>query len=183
VLATREPGGAPGAEQIRSLLVRGEAARWDPVSETLLHFAARREHLEKTVRPALAAGRWVISDRFADSTVAYQGYGHGIGLERIAALQDWVVGALRPDLTLILDLPAAAGLDRAARRSAAVPGAGEDRYESMADEFHRRLRDGFRAIARAEPQRCVLVDAGGDVETVAGAIRAIVATRFGLSLA
>jgi dTMP kinase len=176
-LLTREPGGSPGAEQIRALLVQGEAGRWDAVTETLLHTAARRDHVEKTVRPALAAGRWVVSDRFADSTLAYQGYGHGVPVERIRALHAWAVGDVAPDLTLVLDLPAAAGLARAGDRAGA-----EDRYERMGADFHARLREGFLAIARSEPGRCVLIDAGQGIEAVAAAIREAVGARLGVAL-
>jgi len=115
-LTTREPGGAPGAEQIRALLVDGDTKRWDGLTEALLHFAARREHLVKTIFPAIERGEWVISDRFADSTMAYQGYGFGLGREPIEALYRDVVGDFRPDLTIILDLSAEAGLARAQAR-------------------------------------------------------------------
>lgn len=177
-LLTREPGGSPGAEQIRRLLVEGEVGRWDPVAEALLHFAARRDHLARTVAPALAAGRWVVSDRFADSTLAYQGFGHGVDRGLIEALTRSVVGDFTPDLTLILDLPAEVGLARAA---AAGRNAGEDRYERVGEGFHRRLRDGFLAIARAEPLRCAVVDGAGDIGQVQARIRAAVAQRLGVA--
>jgi dTMP kinase len=177
-LLTREPGGSAGAEQIRALLVQGEAARWDAVTETLLHYAARRDHVETTIRPALDAGRWVVSDRFADSTAAYQGYGHGVPLERIRALHSWTVGGLEPDLTFVLDLPHEAGLGRTAGRAGP-----EDRYERMGQEFHARLRDGFLAIARAEPERCLLIDATQDVAAVTAAIRQGLRQRLGVTLA
>jgi len=180
VAATREPGGSPGAERIRALLVEGEVARWDAVTETLLHFAARRDHLEKTIRPALAAGRWVISDRFHDSTLAYQGHGHGVATPLLEALLAAVVEGDRPDLTLILDLPVEAGLARAAGRSGRA--GREDRYERMDIAFHRRLRDGFHAIAAAEPARCAIVAAAAPVDEVQGRIRAIIGQRLGLSL-
>lgn len=154
VVLTREPGGSPGAEQIRSLLVDGDTHRWDATTEALLHFAARRDHLVNTVMPALERGAWVVCDRFADSTMAYQGYGHGLPREALARLYDFAVGALKPDLTLILDLPVETGLARAAGR-----GGGEDRYERMDRGFHERLRQGFLEIARAEPARCVVIDA------------------------
>lgn len=184
VVTTREPGGAPGAEQIRALLVNGEAGRWDAMTETLLHFAARRDHLAKTVWPALAAGRWVVCDRFADSTRAYQGHGHGVDLAVIERLYADTVGDFAPDLTLVLDLPVEAGLRRAARRgqSAAGTGSSEDRYERMDLDFHRRLRDGFLAIARAEPGRCVVVDAERPVADVQRTIRVAVRDRLGVVL-
>lgn len=179
VVETREPGGSPGAEQIRELLVTGEAGRWDPLTEALLHFAARRDHLVKTVAPALARGAWVVSDRFADSTMAYQGYGHGLGREKIAALYELVVGDIRPDLTLVLDLPVAEGLARSHAR-AADQAHGEDRYENMDVAFHERLRAGFHDIVAREPQRCVLIDASGDADAVASKIRAAVIERLGV---
>lgn len=175
VTTTREPGGSDGAEAIRRLLVEGATDRWDRTSEALLHYAARRDHVERVVRPKLANGEWVISDRFSDSTMAYQGYGHGLGRERIEALHHWTLGDLQPDLTLILDLPIEEGLARAGSR-----GGTETRYERMADGFHQRLRDGFLDIARREPDRCVVVDATERLDTVQQAIRNAVAERLGV---
>lgn len=175
VLLTREPGGSPGAEQIRGLLVDGEVHRWDAVTETFLHFAARRDHLVNTVQPALARGAWVISDRFADSTMAYQGYGHGVDRDAIAELYRICVGSLKPDLTLILDLPVEAGLARAAGR-----GGGEDRYERMDVAFHERLRQGFLEIAGRNPLRCVVIDAARGEDEVHAQIIAAVRERMEL---
>lgn len=172
-LLTREPGGSPGAEEIRKLLVQGATDRWDPMTETLLHFAARRDHLECVIRPALAAGQWVISDRFADSTLAYQGYGHGVDRSFIALLEKAVVGSQRPDLTLILDLPVAQGLERAGTRLGP-----ETRYEDMAQAFHERLRQGFLAIAAQEPQRCRVIDATAGLDAVQAKLRAAMTERF-----
>ena len=163
-VATREPGGAPGAEEVRSLLVSGAPARWDPLTEALLHFAARREHLQRTIHPALAAGTWVVCDRFTDSTMAYQGYAQGLGRDTVERLESLVQGGRRPDLTLILDLPVEAGLAREQQRG------GSDRYARMGAEFHGRVRDAFRNIARREPQRCALIDATLPVDDVAAAI-------------
>jgi dTMP kinase len=177
VLLTREPGGSPGAEEIRKLLVQGAADRWDPITETLLHFAARRDHLERVIRPALAAGQWVLSDRFADSTLAYQGYGHGVDRDFIAALESAVVGSRRPDLTLILDLPVAQGLTRAGTRNGS-----ETRYEEMAQAFHERLRQGFLAIAKEEPQRCRVIDATADLDAVQAKLREAIAEAFDAGL-
>ncbi len=174
VIATREPGGSPGAEMVRKLLVEGPAERWDGVTEALLHFAARRDHLRVTVWPALAAGTWVVCDRFADSTRAYQGYGHGVDLETLTKLHDVAVGDFRPDLTLILDLPIDMGLARAAARRGA-----ETRYESLPRSFHERVHAGFREIAAQEPGRCVLIDARQDVDAVAAAIARAVGERLG----
>jgi dTMP kinase len=174
VVETREPGGATGAERIRELLVKGDADRWTPTAETLLHYAARADHLDRTIRPALAAGRWVICDRFADSTTAYQGYGHGVPLDVIESLFKAVVGDTAPDLTLILDLPVEQGLQRAAARAGH-----ENRYEQMAVDFHDRLRNGFLTIARQNPQRCALVDASRAVEAIQSDIQAELLRRLG----
>ncbi|MDH3229229.1 MAG: dTMP kinase [Alphaproteobacteria bacterium] len=178
VVLTREPGGSPGAEQIRSLLVDGDVRRWDALSEALLHFAARRDHLVATILPALARGAWVLSDRFADSTMAYQGYGHGVDRSVLAELYRICVGALKPDLTLILDLPVEEGLARAVGRAA-----GEDRYERMDRDFHERLRQGFLEIARKEPERCAVIDAAPDEDAVHAAIIAAVGERLAISAA
>lgn len=176
VVATREPGGSQGAEEVRKLLVEGAVDRWDRMSEALLHYAARRDHVERLIRPALERGDWVISDRFSDSTMAYQGYGHGLGRETIEQLHTLTVGNLKPDLTLILDLPVETGLARAGSR-----GDNETRYERMADGFHQRLRDGFLDIARREPERCVVIDATNTVDAVQQAIRDVVADRLGVT--
>ena len=173
VLATREPGGSTGAEEIRRLLVSGDPNRWDGMTEALLHFAARRDHLARTVWPALDAGRWVVSDRFADSTMAYQGYGHGLGREPIERLYAVTVGSFAPDLTLILDVPPESGIARTHARMD-----GEDRYERMDLSFHQRLRAGFLEIAALEPQRCVIIDASGSVDEVHAAILKAVAERL-----
>ncbi|MFD1623105.1 dTMP kinase [Azospirillum griseum] len=173
VVTTREPGGSQGAEEIRALLVSGDPGRWGAVTEALLHTAARRDHLERTVWPALEAGQWVLCDRFFDSTMAYQGYGLGLGRERIAALQALALDGFRPDLTLILDLDVRSGLRRAAARAG-----GEDRYERMDIGFHERLRDGFRDIAAREPERCAVIDADADADTVQARVWDAVATRL-----
>ncbi len=174
VVMTREPGGSPGAEEIRKLLVTGEPGRWDAETEALLHFAARRDHLIRTVWPALKRGAWVLSDRFADSTMAYQGYAQGFGRERVADLYRLVVGDFAPDLTLILDVPSDQGLKQAGGR-----GHDETRYERMGDAFHMRLREAFLDIARREPQRCVVIDSTGPVDSVADAIRHVVREKLG----
>lgn len=171
--ATREPGGSPGAEAIRRLLLEGEGERWDAAGEALLLVAARRDHVVRLIAPALARGEWVVSDRFADSTTAYQGYGRGLMPEDLALLQRFALGDFAPDLTLILDLPVETGLARAAARSAA------DRFERLDREFHERLRRGYRQIAADHPARCVLIDASGDPQTVHRAVRAAVEQRLG----
>ena len=173
VLCTREPGGTVEAEAIRTLLVSGEAD-WDPLTEAMLHFAARREHVEKRVRPAVIAGTWVLCDRFYDSTVAYQCYGQGVSLDDEATLRRLAVDNLRPDLTLLLDIPVETGRARAQARQ-------QSRYEAMNDDLHLRVRAGFLAIARREPQRVKIVDAGQDPDSVAAAVRRIVAEHFDLS--
>lgn len=158
---------------VRKLLVEGPADRWDGTTEALLHFAARRDHLRAIVWPALRQGHWVISDRFADSTRAYQGYGHGLELSDLDRLYDIAVGDFRPDLTLILDLPVEVGLARAAARRGV-----ETRYESLSQAFHERVRAGFLEIAKQEPERCALIDADRDIGIVAGDIAHIVGKRL-----
>ena len=173
VVLTREPGGAPEAEAIRKLLVEGEPGRWDATTEALLHNAARRAHLTQTVWPALKRGEWVVSDRFADSTMAYQGIAMGLGREAIAALHALAVGDFAPDLTLVLDIPVEVGLARAGAR-----GGAEDRYERMGETFHQTLRAAFRDIAAREPKRCVLIDAQADIDAVAARVWDTVAATF-----
>jgi len=176
ILATREPGGSAGAEEIRGLLLGGGVGRWDLVTEALLMMAARRDHVERTVRPALAAGVWVVSDRFEDSTRAYQGAGSGLDPNIIGDLSRIACEGLAPDLTLILDLPVSMGRARAAARHA-----GADRFEQRDDAFHERVRAGFLAIAAAEPGRCAVIDATAAPAEVASAIRAVVQARLGIS--
>src|SRR4051812_18099 len=173
VVTTREPGGAPGAEEIRRLLVEGEPGRWAPEAEALLHFAARAEHLDKVIRPALATQKWVLCDRFADSTLAYQGYGQGVDRDWLQQLRHRVVGATEPGLTLVLDLPVETGLGRALA---------QQRYERMGSAFHARLRDGFLTIAREEPERCVVVDATRAIDAVAADVKAAVAKQYAVKL-
>ena len=174
VLATREPGGSPGAEMVRKLLVEGPADRWDGPTEALLHFAARRDHLRATVWPALKRGAWVVSDRFADSTRAYQGYGHGLELDVIDRLYSLAIGDFRPDLTLILDLPVEVGLARAATRRGT-----ETRYESLPRTFHGRVRAGFLKIAQHEPERCVVIDSNRETAQVTQDVVRAVTERLG----
>ncbi|MEJ0020665.1 MAG: dTMP kinase [Acetobacteraceae bacterium] len=162
VLRTREPGGAPGAELLRGLLLGGPI-EWSAPAETLLHFAARAEHVAKTIRPALAAGLWVVCDRFYDSTMAYQGYGQGNDRATIATLAGLL--GLVPDVTLVLDVSEAVADARRMQRAAA-----SDRYERLDAAFHTRVRHGFRAIAAAAPDRCVLVAADAGVADVHAAI-------------
>ena len=174
-LSTREPGGSPGAEEIRRLLVSGPVERWDPLTEALLHTAARRDHLLNTIEPALGRGLWVVSDRFVDSMIVYQGYGQGADLAVLERLTALSLGGFEPDLTVVLDIPAAEGLRRAGAR------APSSRYERMDTGFHERVRAGFVARARAEAQRCAVVDAAADPETVGRAILDIVVARLPVS--
>jgi dTMP kinase len=174
-IVTREPGGSPGAEQIRQLLVEGDPGRWDGRTETLLVFAGRTDHIERTIKPALDTGRWVICDRFTDSTYVYQGVGRGVDRETIRRIESVAIGDFKPDFTLILDLPVSVGLERAkARRSA------ENRFEGFDATFHERLRGAFRDIANRHADRCVLLDASGSEDAVAELIWNAVASRFSL---
>lgn len=173
IVLTREPGGSPGAESIRDLVLNGAADRWSPVSETLLMYASRRDHIERVIRPALERDAWVLCDRFADSTRAYQGAGGGTDPGLITALETYVVEDTRPDLTLVFDLPVEAGLARAIGRAG-----GELRFESKGQAFHERLRRAFLDIADAEPERCALIDATGTMDEVEAAVIAAVAARW-----
>lgn len=173
VVQTREPGGSPGAEDIRAIALNGDPGRWSAATETLLMFAARSDHLERTIRPALAAGRWVVCDRFADSSRAYQGVGGGTPADFIEVLDAAIVGATQPDLTLVFDLPVQVGLERAFGR-----GLFETRFESKGLEFHERLRRGFLEIAAEHPERCVVIDADGDQDAVAARVEAAVEARL-----
>jgi dTMP kinase len=173
VLITREPGGSPSAEQIREILVSGSIDRWQPMTEALLNYAARAEHLAHTVEPSLKAGTWVLSDRFADSTIAYQGYGHRLDLKKLTDLQKIVLGDFKPDLTIILDLPVKDGLRRATSR-----GGNEDRYEKMDQSFHHRLRGGFLEIANTETDRCVVIDATRSIDAVRQSVLSALYSKF-----
>ncbi|HEY4040922.1 MAG TPA: dTMP kinase [Rhodopila sp.] len=170
VRETREPGGSPRGEQLRRLLLTG-SADWSPRAETLLHFAARTEHVVITIEPALTAGDWVVCDRFYDSTVAYQGYGQGA--DRAFIAEQIRLLAADPDLTLVLDVPPDVALQRMRRR-----GGDPDRYERLGAAFHARVRQGFREIAAAAPNRCVLLDASGDAQSVHAAIMTAVWSRL-----
>ena len=172
-VTTREPGGSSGAESIRELVLKGTADRWSPATETLLMYAARRDHIERVIRPALERGAWVICDRFADSTRAYQGAAGGVDPKFISALETYILEGTRPDLTVVFDLPADVGLDRAHARAGA-----EMRFESKGMAFHERLREGFRAIADSEPERCALIDATAPMDAVEAAVWAAVSERL-----
>jgi dTMP kinase len=178
-VVTREPGGAPGAEEIRKLMVEGEPGRWNAITETLLAYAARADHVARTIGPALTEGRWVISDRFSDSTFAYQGVGRGLDRETIRRIDSAVLDDFAPDLTLILDLDVTIGLQRAQARAQNQSSA-ENRFEKFGPEFHEKLRQAFLDIARRFPERCRVIDASGTEDQVATHIFAAVSTRFDL---
>lgn len=176
-IATREPGGTPGAENIRDLLVRGDTDRWAPLSEVLLLNAARVDHIQRLIQPALNDGKWVVSDRFSDSTTAYQGHALGLGADVTRAVDAVATKGTRPDLTLILDLPVEQGLARARNREMSEQ-AGEDRYEGFDVAFHETLRQAFLNIAREEPDRCVIIDAARPQDDVTAQILQVVVDRF-----
>ena len=171
-VVTREPGGTPLAERIRDLVLTPGAERVPDPAELLLMFAARSVHLENWIEPSLAAGRWVICDRFTDATYAYQGAGRGLEQESIAQLERLVQGPRRPDVTLLLDVPVGVGLERARARNSRAPGASSaaDRFERERVEFFERVRAGYLARASAEPARIVVIDATRSEEEVALAI-------------
>jgi dTMP kinase len=175
VVRTREPGGSPGAEALREAILTGFAADFNPSAQALLFSAARVDHLDKTILPALARGHWVISDRFADSTRAYQGAAGNLPREFIASLERLTVGANEPDLTLVLDLDPPVGLRRATKRRQTGPA---DRFESEGLPFHETLRRSFLDIAAAEPRRCAVIDANQREDRVAAAIWAAVESRL-----
>ncbi len=172
VCVTREPGGTPLAERIRSVVLERGAEDVPPVAELLLMFAARAVHLGGLIEPALRAGRWVVCDRFTDATYAYQGGGRGLDPTTIASLEGWVQGARRPDLTLLLDLPVARALERARRR-----GGETDRFESQRLEFFERVRRVYLERAAREPGRIVVIDASGSPEEVARAVTRTIEER------
>ena len=167
VILTREPGGTKSAEEIRELLVKGDSNKLLGTTETLLHYAARYEHLEKLIKPSLSEDKVVISDRFFDSTIAYQGYGHKQDIKKIESIQSNVIGEFTPDITFIFDIEVEKGLKRAGKRfDESLFDDHEDRYENMGLEFHKRVRQGFLDIAKENPDRCVIINAGGSQENV-----------------
>ena len=165
VVLTREPGGSPGAEIIRNLLVTGSVDRWSTMSEVLLMYAARADHWQNTIKPALERGCWVLCDRFADSTVAYQGYGRGVDLEFLQLLYQHIVGDIEPNFTFIFDLDVHEGLKRATARmegDAIIEG----RFEAMDIEFHQRIREGFLEISKEHHNRCITIQADDHPKTI-----------------
>lgn len=175
VVVTREPGGSPGAEDIRTLLVNGKPGRWDPLSETLLLFAARHDHIEQTIKPALSEGKWVICDRFTDSTYAYQGAGGGLNRETIRRIESVSIGDFKPELTLLLDVPVEVGLGRTQSR-----GGKEDRYENFKTDFHENLRQGYLELSKRGRERYAVIDAAAEQKIVAEAVWQAVADKFRL---
>jgi dTMP kinase len=174
-IVTREPGGSPGAEIIRHLVLSGMGKLLGPDAETLLFVAARDDHVRTVVQPALNQGVWVLCDRFSDSTRAYQGRLGKVAPAVLDAMERVTIGDLKPDLTFILDVPVEVGMQRAAaRRGAGAP----DRFEAEDIRFHQELRDAYRQIAAVEPQRCVLIDATADPGTVAASVWAALRDRF-----
>lgn len=169
VVTTREPGGSPGAEAIRSLLLDGPDDGWGPQAEALLFAAARTDHLDKVIRPALQAGRWVLSDRFVDSSLAYQGVAGGLGLDAVRRINAFGIGDHFPDRTFIL--VSAEGADRAKARDVA----GGDRIGRRSAEYHEAVEQGFRTIAAAEPERVRLIDASGSPEEITARLLAALA--------
>ncbi len=174
-ILTREPGGSPFAEEIRHLLLDPRHKERSPLADALLFYAARHDHLTRTIGPALEAGNWLVSDRFSDSTRAYQGAAGGVSGDILETLEKWVVGDRRPDLTYILDMPPELGLKRAEERRGhdAVDG-----FENLDLDFHKRLRQGFLDIAKAEPERCFVIDANRDIDAIASEIWRICEKRL-----
>ncbi len=174
-IVTREPGGSPGAEIMRHLVLSGMGKLLGADAETLLFAAARDDHVRSVIKPALDQGIWVLCDRFSDSTRAYQGSLGNVAPEVLNAMERVTIGGLKPDLTIILDVPAEVGMQRAAsRRGTGTP----DRFEAEDIKFHQQLRDAYRQIAAAEPQRCLLIDANADAAAVGAAVWAAVHERF-----
>ena len=177
VLLTREPGGSVGAEELRNLLVSGDENRWDPIAETLILYAARRDHWLKTIQPSLEKGVWVISDRFSDSTMVYQGFGKGLDIDFIQKLHQLTLGKIYPDLTIILDISAEAGLERSLNRDQQTQ-TKDTRFENMNLTFHQRLRTGFQKVVIENPNRVFSINAEKPIESVTEDIITIISEKF-----
>lgn len=182
---TREPGGTDQAERIRNLMIQRDAGNFDPLTEAMLMMSARREHLVNKIWPSMEQGKWVLSDRFVDSTRAFQGYGMGLDQGLIDRIYQMIAGEFQPDLTFVFDIDAEKGLSRSLKQLAVTADKNEsteDRYERMGVPFHNRLRQGFLEIAKRFPRRCVIIDAGQDIATIHRQILKTIETRFGISL-
>lgn len=179
IVKTRELGGTPGAEALRPVMQSGDVDRWDAVSELLIVMAGRHDHTEKLIKPALTAGKWVLSDRYFDSTQVYQGYAAGQPIERVLAVQKIAIGDFKPDLTLIFDFDPAQGLERA-MRDASTRTEENTRFERKGLEYHQRVRQGFLTIAAADPKRCAVIDASGTIEQVEARVWQVLGERLGL---
>ncbi len=182
---TREPGGTDQAERIRNLMIQRDAGNFDPLTEAMLMMSARREHLVNKIWPSMEQGKWVVSDRFVDSTRAFQGYGMGLDQGLIDRIYQMIAGDFQPDLTFVFDIDAEKGLSRSLKQLAVTADKNEsteDRYERMGVPFHNRLRQGFLEIAKRFPDRCVIIDAAQDIATIHGQILKTIETRFGISL-
>ena len=183
VLMSREPGGTPQAERIRTILLQRDSGSFDPLTEALLLFAARREHLVDKIWPAMEKGQWVLSDRFADSSRVLQGYGMGLGMQVIESLYQMVAGDFQPDVTFIFDIDPEMGIKRSMRQLDLTMNqteATEDRYERMGLPFHQKLRTGFLEIAKSFPERCVVIDAEQDVQSIHQQMLEEIYSRFGV---
>jgi dTMP kinase len=176
-ILTREPGGSPGAEEIRRLLVEGEPNKWDAMTELLLMYAARRSHLVGTVWPAIAEGSWVVSDRFADSSRAFQGIAGELGLDVVEQIHRIAVGEFKPELTIILDVPVKIALERARAR-----GGVEDRFERKGPAYHERVREAFIKISQSDSKRYALIDGSMTMDQVTAAIHKVIESRLHLGI-
>lgn len=182
VVRTRELGGTPGAEAVRPVVQSGDVGRWDALSEALLIFGARHDHAEKLIKPSIAAGKWVITDRFFDTTTVYQGYSGGLDLGVLHNIRRIALGEFAPELTLIFDIDPELGLKRA-MADAATRNEENTRFERKGLAFHQKVREGFLAIARDEPQRCIIIDAAGSIDEVQQRVWAAFARRYGMETA
>lgn len=173
VISYREPGGTPGAEEIRNLLMQGDKSRWNAKTEALLMSAARADLIYRHIIPELEQGQWVICDRFADSTTAYQGFGHGLGYDKIMELNDFTIETLEPNLTFIFQISPELGMERVMKRKT-----GHYRFEQLDMDFHRRVAEGYAEVLEKNPHRCIPIDATQDIETTTQVILSFVKERF-----
>ena len=176
-ITTREPGGSRGAEKIRNLVIQSNPNDWSPITEALLHISARSDHLEKIIIPNIKKGIWVITDRFKDSTIAYQGFGNGLKLDVLEVLQESIFNKFNPDLTIILDIPPEISLKRAKKRKT-----GKHKYEKMSIIFHKKVRKGFLEIAKKNKHRCKVLNANGNKKEINQNILRIIQNKFHIKL-